>query len=122
MALVEQAPEPCLPIEEVPVESLGGEVYVCGMDMPQYLRYTAGLRAGSAPRDGESEHEANLRSGTDAVAVALGFTVLNARKQPLYTAAQWRIWGASHLADAMKLFGVAMRLSGQDTDAERKNS
>ena len=121
MALVEQAPEPCLPIEEVTVDSLGGEVFVRGMDMPQMLQYIAGRRAAAAPRNGETEDEANMRAGTEAVAKALAVTVLKANKQPLYTEQQWRAWGAQHLPEVMRLYAVSMRLSGQDGEAERGN-
>lgn len=121
MALVEQAPDPCLPIEEVTVESLGGEVFVRGMDMPQMLQYIAGRRTAAIPKDDESEEDANVRAGTEAVAKALAITVLKANKQPLYSEQQWRAWGAKHLPETMKLFSVAMRLSGQDGEAERGN-
>lgn len=121
MALVEQAADPCLPSEEVTVESLGGEVLVRGMDMPQMLQYIAGRRSAAAPKAGESEEEANVRAGTEAVAKALAVTVLRADRQPLYTEQQWRAWGAQHLPEAMKLFSAAMRLSGQDGEGERGN-
>jgi hypothetical protein len=120
MALVEQAPEPCLPIEEVTVESLGGEVFVRGMDMPQLLQFIAGRRAASVALEGETDEQANVRAGTEAVATSLAVTVLNAKKLPLYTAAQWRAWGAKHLPDVMKLFAVAMRLSGRTRTPSKK--
>lgn len=124
MALVERTrvAAPCLPIEEVTVESLGGEVFVRGMDMDQFLLWTAAGRDASAPREGETDEQALQRAGIECTSLALAWTVLAADKQPLFTREQWRAWGAVHFPDAMKLYGIAMSLSGRDAEAERKNS
>jgi hypothetical protein len=122
MALIDRSEvaAPCLPIEEVPVESLGGEVFVRGMDLPQLLAFFAASQRSVLP--GETEEAANQRAGAAAVSIALACTVLASDKKPLWNEEQWRAFGAAHMGDAMRLFRIAMRLSGQDGEAERKNS
>jgi hypothetical protein len=109
-----------LPSETVTVEPLGGDVLVCGFDMPQLLRFMAAKRRLSEKLDGENQDQAEERAVAEVVPFALHLLVLADDGLPLYTEAQWRIWGARNGAAALELFAVAMRLSGNDKDTEKK--
>ena len=88
--------------------------------MPELLRFYAAQRRLSQPRPGESLEQANERANSELVPIALSMCVLADDELPLYTDAQWRIWGAGNAPAALELFAVAMRLSGQNRAEEKK--
>lgn len=115
------APAVELPRETVTVEALGGQVLVQGMGMPELLRFFAAQRRLSQPLAGETTDQAAERANSELVPIALSMCVLADDDQlPLYTAAEWRAWGARNAPAALGLFAVAMRLSGQGRDEEKK--
>ena len=97
-----------------------GEVLVRGMDMPQLMRFAGRRQRLLELRVGENELDAQERAGAELLPLALEMCVLLDDGQPLYTAAQWRTYGARHAADTLELFNTAMELSGQDLHAEKK--
>lgn len=109
-----------LPTETVDVEALGDQVQVRGFDLPQLMAYLAAHRAAAVPADGETQEQATERASVAVVSVALAGTVLAADGQPVYSAAQWRSFGARHPGQAFGLYNVVMRLSGQGDGAEKK--
>ncbi len=115
------APVVSLPSENVTVEPLGGDVLVQGMGMPELLRFFAAQRRLSQPLPGETPDQAGERANAELVPLALSLCVLaDDDRLPLYTEAQWRAWGAGNATAALALFAVAMRLSGQNRDQEKK--
>lgn len=114
------APAVELPRETVTVEPLGGDVLVQGMGMPELLRFFAAQRRFAQPLAGETKDQAAERANSELVPLALSMCVLADDGLPLYTDAQWRAWGARHAPAALGLFAVAMRLSGQGRDEEKK--
>ena len=114
------APAVELPRETVTVEPLGGDVLVQGMGMPELLRFFAAQRRLAQPLAGESAEQAGERANAELVPVLLSMCVLADDQLPLYTEAQWRAWGAHNAPAALGLFAVAMRLSGQNREEEKK--
>jgi hypothetical protein len=123
MATLERSalPQPLLPQENVLVEALGGEVIVRGMDMEQQLRFSSMRRRLVQPQEGETADQAAERAGGPLVPLALSWCVVLADGQPAYSEAEWRIIGAMHPGEAISLFNATMRLSGQNTQAEKKS-
>lgn len=116
------APAVELPRDTVTVEALGGDVLVQGMGMPELLRFFAAQRRLSVPRAGESQEMANERANAELVPILLSMCVLaDDDLRPLWTEAEWRAWGTGKNATAaLALFAVAMRISGQNRDEEKK--
>jgi hypothetical protein len=112
-------PAAVLPLEEVDCPALGGSVIVRGLDMTGMIQWNNDRRRLSAPLDGEDEEAARQRAGSQLIAALLALAV-HLEDGPAYTAAQWQALGARHPDDVMRLFQVAMRLSGQDADHEKK--
>lgn len=109
-----------LPSEEVEVTPLGGSVLVRGLTMPEFLRWSAQRRALLEPRAGESAEDAQQRASAEMVPLILSMAVVLDDGDPVYTAAQWSAFGARHPEEATVLFQAAVRLSGQDPQAEKK--
>lgn len=93
---------------------------VQGMGMPELLRFFAAQRRLAQPLAGESVEQTQERANSELVPIALSMCVLADDDMPLYTDAQWRAWGARNAPAALGLFAVAMRLSGQNRDEEKK--
>jgi hypothetical protein len=109
-----------LPTETATIEAIGGEVIVRGMDMTQQLRFSATRRRLTAPMDGEDSDSAAERAGGELLPLALEMCVVLDDGTSVYTKAQWAVFGGQHPGDALELFNTAMRLSGQDSRAEKK--
>ena len=122
MTLVTRAalPPVALPSEEVPVAPLGGSVIVRGLSMPQMLQWSAERRRLLEPRESESEAAAKERAGAHLVPLLLSHTVVLEDGLPVFTAEQWAAWGVKYPGEVMALFQAAVRLSGQDVEAEKK--
>lgn len=121
MALLTRAtlPPAALPTEEVDCPALGGSVIVKGLDMPGMLHWSAQRRQLAQPQAGEDDETARQRAGAQLIPLLLSLAV-HLEDGPAYTAAQWAALGTRHPEDTMRLFGVALRLSGHDADAEKK--
>lgn len=105
MAVVNRAnvPPPTPPAETVEVEGLG-EVIVQGLLLRDRLSLT-GLDADASVKAGE----------------LLARCVVDAERQPLWTAAEWDAFGARNFRACVQLINVASRLSGLTADdAEKK--
>jgi hypothetical protein len=113
-------PPLALPQEIVAVPALGGEVIVRGMSLPQLMQYSAARRRMAEPLPGETEGDVSERLGGCLVPLALALCVLAEDELPVYTEAQWSYWVANHASEAVQLVAVAMRLSGQLGDQEKK--
>lgn len=108
---------PCeLPEEVVSVPAVGGDVLVRGMDMPSLVRFRARQRAIGAKKKGESQEDADERTGGELLPVLLEMCVLADDRQPVYSAAQWGVFATAHMDETMQLWEVAMRLSGLEKD------
>ena len=122
MAIARDAiPAMALPEEVVAVAALGGDVIVRGMDLPQMLRYKSAARAAAQPQPGEGEHDTAERIGGALVPLALSMCVLADDRLPVYTEGQWAYWCRDHMAAAVELAGVVLRMSGQAGDQEKKD-
>lgn len=110
---------PCeeLPSEEVPLAALGGSVRVACMSLPQLLHFRRLQRALSAPLPGETPEQTAERVGVEAVAELLATVATAADGLPVYSAAQWRNFAATHPGDFMAAGNAALRLSGVETEA-----
>ena len=117
-----QLKEPVLPKEAVPVAELEGEVIVRSLMLDEHLALSSQRARLAVPADGESQDDANARAGAAMVPRTLAAACINPDGSPFWSTEQWRVFGARHPVPALKLFGVAMRLSGQDMEHERKNS
>jgi hypothetical protein len=115
-----QVRQMALPSEAVSCGPIGGEVTVRGMDMPLMLAFAAERRRLGVLREGETQAMASERAAGPLVPMVLHGCVVLDDGASVYTLAEWGAFGALHPAEAMDLFQRAMRLSGQDTDAEKK--
>jgi hypothetical protein len=113
---------PVLPKEAVQVDAIGGEVVVCGLLMSAQMAITAQIMQASEPRDGETEEAAKIRARAQRIALTLAPCVLADDGKPLWTAAEWDVFGNRHPQAALDLFHLAQRLNGQDDEATLKNS
>lgn len=109
MALLKKAniAAPVLPKETVAVEELGGEVVVRGLLLSERLALYAG-----------ANDEGRVFAQIPAL---LAQTVVDADNAPVFNVEQWEAFGSKHVDAAMRLFGVAKRLSGLDAEAAAKN-
>ena len=96
-----------LPKETVAVEELGGEVVVRGLLLSERLALYAG-----------ANDEGRVFAQIPAL---LAQTVVDADGAAIYDAAAWEAFGAQHMDAALRLFGVAKRLSGLDAESAAKN-
>lgn len=113
---------PKLPQEDVACEALGGTVTVRGLTLTQQLLFSDERRALAEPREGEDAVAGRQRAALVMIPKMLAQCVLADDGEPLWGAQDWEAWGATHLADALQLSTVAMRLSGHDPGAAAKNS
>lgn len=121
VTIARDAIEPvALPTRVVDVPAIGGAVLVRGMDMPQLLSFTAARRRAVAPLEGETEQQSGERASGELVPLLLHTSVVLDDGLPVYTAAQWAIFGTQHPQAALELWQVAIGLSGQDAAAEKK--
>lgn len=99
MAVIERTglPEPVIRKKTVPVPALGADVVCTGLLLSDLLRL--GTR-GTGDRD--------YKHVCETLAVA----VLAADGLPLWTARQWEMWGGTHTADVMMLYGEINQLCG----------
>jgi len=109
-----------LPRSTEPAPEIGGDVVVQGMDMPQMLEFTAARRRLGQPQEGETEEQAAERTSGEMLPRLLAVCVLAEDGLPVYSVAQWRAFGARHPDRAVALWEVAIRLSGQAPDDEKK--
>lgn len=96
---------PVLPKRTVEVPELGGEVVVRGL----LLRDRLTLLASPEVRD------------FGRVTRMLAATVLADDGEPLWTEAEWDEFGAAHSDACLRLFDVAMELSGLKAEPLEKN-
>lgn len=121
MAIDRDAIRPmALPREEVEAPEIGGSVTVQGMNMPQLLEFTSARRRLQAPRPGETEEQAVQRASGELLTLVLGMCVLAADGMPVYSPAEWGAFGALYPERAVALWDTAIRLSGQQPEAEKK--
>ena len=92
-----------LPEEEVRVAAFDDTVLVRGLIMGHALRFT----------------QRGIREDNSHVSELLAGTVFAADDLPLYTEAEWEVFGNVHPEEAIELYKVARRLSGLD-DPEKK--
>lgn len=109
-----------LPQEVVAVDEIGGDVIVRGFDMPRMLRFFAARRAAFAELEHMPADQAQEVAAGQLVPLALHLGVLLDDGEPVYTEAQWQVFGGQHAGVAMQLFGRVMALSGADHAAEKK--
>lgn len=100
--------------------SLGGNVLVRGLGMPEFLRWSSQRRALVVPRAGETDEQARERAAAEMVPLMLSMAVMLDDGLPVFSAAEWAAYGARHPEECTTLFQAAVRLSGQDPDAEKK--
>ena len=132
-----QVPAPVAPREAIQVDELGGEVIVQGLLLSQRLQMAAARQRLSVPRAGETDEEARERApdaalggpfephreraAGDVICETLARCVLASDGEPLWSAAQWQVFGSTHVGAALALFNAAQRLNGFDIGAARGN-
>lgn len=112
---------PVLPREAVSVDAIGGEVIVRGLLMSEQMAITTQILMAGKPQPGETDEAAGIRARSLRVAETLARTVVLDDGQPLWTAAEWDVFGSRESGAALQLFSVAQRLNGQDEEAAEKN-
>ena len=108
-----QISAPTIKKEAVEVAALGGAVIVRGMLLSERLELSA---MASHLRDtgpsGESESMADQRIGRIVVMHTLARTVILEDGDPVYTAAEWDLFGSDHPEAVFELHRKARELSG----------
>lgn len=84
--------------ETVPADSLGGEVIMRQLTLSEMLDLAKLARDGA---DQQSE-----------IAQVLAWCAIDPQGAPLLPIEDWQAWGGSHLAEALKLYETAIRLTG----------
>lgn len=97
---------PVLPKRAVDVPELGGEVIVRGLLLKDRLAI--------ADVSGKDQDFGR-------VAKVLAATVVDIDDQPLLSVNEWEEFGATHFAAAMRVFEVALELSGFKAEVLEKN-
>jgi hypothetical protein len=97
---------PVLPRKTVEVPEMGGEVIVRGLLLKDRLAI--------ADISGKDQDFGR-------VSKVLAATVVDADDQPLYSIAEWEEFGAQHFAAAMRVFEVALEMSGFKAEVLEKN-
>ena len=98
---------PETPRETVAVPALGGDVIVRGLLLGERLALFANLRQAA--------------STYGHVSTVLAATVIDDDGLPLFSAAEWEVFGGSHFSQVLDIFLVAQRLSGLDAEVIEKN-
>lgn len=98
---------PELPREDVAVPELGGDVTVRGLLLKDRMALFAGLRDDDA--------------GFASMARLLNLAVVGPDDRPLLSEAEWERFGGVHFDAVLRVFTVARRLSGLDTEDVAKN-
>lgn len=109
--------------ETVEVEELGGEVIVRGTMLDERLALVFGVLP-PQPVEGDAPVEAapeDPRAQYGHIARLLAYAVVDADGEPIFSAADWQEFGGLHYAATLRLYGIAKRLSGMDTEAGKKN-
>jgi len=84
--------------ETVPADSLGGEVIMRQLTLSEMLELASNSPA-TAPKQSE-------------IAQVLAWCAIDPHGAPLLPIEDWQAWGGSHLAEALKLYETAIRLTG----------
>lgn len=123
MALIErsQVKSPVLRKQTVTVPALGGDVIVRGLLLSELMQKRQVNDTAKVPQEGESEDRARSRAGGQVVSFTLARTVTLADGQPLYSEAEWDVFGADHPGDVLDLFKVAESLNGLNQKEVEKN-
>jgi len=95
---------PVLPKETVDVPELGGEVVVRGLLLRDRIAY-------ALDKTGDMGRFSRFLAAS--IYTGDGF--------PVYTAEEWEEFGSRNLDACLRLFQVARRLSGMDTEEAQKN-
>lgn len=112
-----QAKPPVLPKETVESAPIGGEIIIRGLMWSDRRAMYGAAQA----RAGETPEAAKARADAFAVPQMLALTVLASDEQPLWTVDQWNEFSAKNADEVLRLFQIANRLSGGDTEAIAKN-
>lgn len=115
-----QAPALELPQAVVHVPELGGEVIVRGFGMPALLRFFAARREAIERLAHLGDAQAQEVAAGELVPLALHLAVVLDDGLPMYSEAQWQVFGGMHPTAAMALFARVMALSGTEHAAEKK--
>lgn len=100
-----EIPAPTLPRETATVAGVG-EVTVRGLLLSERLSFID-----ADDNDNDYSH----------VPRSLSLCVLDRDDQPVWSAAAWDVWGATHLREVLELYAVIKRLSGIDAEVNAKN-
>lgn len=121
MTVIKKAdvPTPVLPKETVEgITALGGDVIVRGLLLTERLAFKAQIA-----RDQELAATPTVAAAVmERVPQLLALCVVDADGAAIWPAATWDEFGARHEDDALRLFNVAMRLSGFGAEDSAKNS
>ena len=112
-----QVQAPVLPKEETEVPAIGGSVVVRGMLLTDRMA----LWDAGQPRPDETAEQAKARAEAAIVPDTLARCVVLDDGKPLWTSDEWNAFGAANPGEALRLFNLANRLSGGDTQATEKN-
>jgi len=112
---------PSLRKETVTVEALGGDVVVRGLLLSELIERHQVVQSSKKQAAGETAEQAAARAGAQICALTLAKTVCLADGEPLYSVHEWEMFGAQHPGQALQLFHVSERLSGQVAGAVEKN-
>jgi hypothetical protein len=123
MALLErdQVKSPVLRKQTVPVPALGGDVIVRGLLLSELLEKKHVNASAKLPQEGETEERARARAGGQVVAFTLARAVTLGDDKPLYTEAEWEVFGAAHPGEVLDLFSVSESLNGRNKKEVAKN-
>ena len=92
-----------LPTEIVDVPAIGGSVRVQGMNLPQLLAFRARSRRAAEPVADETPQAAAERVSGEMIPALLAECVVLDDGAPVYSAAEWAIFGTQHPGDALAL-------------------
>jgi hypothetical protein len=123
MALLnrDQVKSPVLRKQTVTVPALGADVVVRGLLLSEMFEKKHVNEEAKKPRDGETEGRARARAGGHVVSYTLARTVTLADGKPLYSEAEWDVFGAENPSDVLELFKVAESLNGRNKQEIAKN-
>ena len=116
-----QIKPPTLKQKVEPFPPLGGDVIVRGLLLSQRLESDSLNRHAREVREDETEEEARARAGAQVAPRVLQRCVVDEAGEPLLSALEWDVLGSSSPEDVLRLFNVAMGLSGQDSEEIEKN-